>query len=335
MALLFWDSYDNYTDLSTWWTSVLGGVIERAGNARTGPGNLALDTSAGPIAAFGQLLSVIVGTAFWPNASGQDPMPVFEFMDLTSGFGQVLIGLSGDFSIAAWTVNFGANTLLCESAPGVTSPSGYNYIEARLDVGNAGAVTIRVNGVVVASASGVGTIGQENHAYCNGLWMRGANGGGSRHDDTYVLNPAISPNVTFLGPVRIFSEVPIADTTTDQWTPEVVGPHYQMVDSVPPNLADFNYSNTVGAADEYEHPITGIPTAVAVLAVGHKLLAGLDAAGSRSIGSSVNEIVGPESFALSTTPLFEGQPYDFDPVTGVSWLLSDIPMRRIGPVVTA
>jgi hypothetical protein len=164
----------------------------------------------------------------------------------------------------------------------------------------------------------------------------GASGGGnSQHDDVYLLDPTVSPNTTFLGPVRIYAAVPFNDTSVDQWTPASGTPHYPMVDSIPPNFSDYVYSNTVGQVDEYFTAPTGVPPSVAVLAVGHRMMAALDSAGARSIASSVNEITGPVSTALGTSPHVVLQPYDVDPVTGLPWLLANIILRRIGPVVTA
>jgi hypothetical protein len=81
--------------------------------------------------------------------------------------------------------------------------------------------------------------------------------------------------------------------------------------------------------------LVSIPAAVTVKAVQHSLLAVLDSAGSRSIASSVEGIVAPTSFALSTSEIQYSTPYDVDPSTAAPWVLSDVGIRKIGPNVTA
>jgi hypothetical protein len=312
MALIFCDSYDNYTDPLQKWSSNL-------------------------IRAFSYLSTVIVGTAFFPNGLYL-PTRAFKFMDLAGGGYdyQIMIAIGDDLSVGVYRNSPGQDTLIGSSAPNVCLSMGWNYIEAKVTVaaGPTGSVVVRVNGVVVVNLSNVQTQGYNQGLFINGVQLLGVAYSGSFHDDTYICDTT-PPNGDFLGAVRIYAEVPFADTATDQWTPSVAGPHFPLVNTIPPNIAEYVESNTPGQVDEYLHAITGIPPASEVLAVQHSLLASVNTAGTQVIASSLNEITGTVNTAPSVTPNMALQPYDVDPATGAAWVLAEIPTRRIGPVVTA
>jgi hypothetical protein len=341
--LLFCDSFNNYNTPSQKWSQVSGNesIVSTGGiGARTGTQWYSLSDFNGSIINFAARSQFIAGDAFCPyNFGGDGNARCYRWVTAGGNY-SITIVVKSDLSIHVFRQGPGSTDVDIGSTPaGICTQRGWNYIETSIKIDpSAGFVTIRLNGVQVLSLANINTEGGAGLAYATGFQLMGAGGsggGGSQHSDTYLLDSTVSPNTTFLGPVQIYGakQVPFEDSATVQWSPLVPGAHYPMVDSVPPNLSDYVYSNT-GQVDEYLHAITGIPPTVAVLAVQHCLLAEIDAAGSRSIGSSVNEITGSNSAALTTTPHYVLQPYDTDPVTGQAWLLANIPLRRIGPVVT-
>jgi hypothetical protein len=334
VALLFCDSFDHYTVASQKWTAATG--FESIGpggiGPRTGINSLNLSAFYGPTWNFAGRTALVAGTAFVPAGLAAQ-IGVFQFV--TSNNYNIKISLNSDLSVEVYRYNY-ADLGIGRSAAGVCVQNGYNYIEAAVVFDPvAGSVIVRVNGAVVLSLAGINTVQAGGPTPVTGFQLLGIGIGGSQHDDVYLLDPLVAPNTTFLGAVRIYAQMPNADSADIAWAPLVAGAHFPMVDSVPVNLADYVFSNTVGQVDEYLYPIAPIPASSTVLAAQHVLMAGLDVAGSRSIGSSVNEITGPVSTALSTTAHMATQPYDVDPATGLAWVLASIPTRRIGPVVTA
>jgi hypothetical protein len=330
MALIFADSYDHYTNLAQKWSSVGFASIERTGNARTGPGNLIVTGSFGPTKAFTQRNTVILGTAFWPVTGAAH---ICEFHALSFTLYQLQFDCLADQSVGVYRYD-GFNNLIGQSAPNVFSISGYNYVEIEVFFSlTVGTVVVRVNGAVVLSLSGIRTVSSAGHVGCNGIQLMGG-GTFSRHDDTYMCD-TVAPNGSFLGAVQIYAEVPNADAAPLQWTPSVAGDHFPLVNSIPPDVTKYVQSNTVGQIDEYSHPVTGIPPTSFVLAVQHSLDAQLDSAGSHSIASTVNEVAAGAGTPLSVTNVMVVTPFDVDPVTGLPWVLSDIPTRRIGVELTA
>jgi hypothetical protein len=346
MALIFCDSYDNYTNLAQKWSATTGrssitsgGVPPRTGIQCLQLGGFGTD---GPTENFVARTGLVVGFAMWPTAGG---IMTCKFT-APSGLDptQVHFDILPDLSFAAFRAGYPSDVLLAQSVPGLIDPSAWNYLECKviIDAVN-GSVVGRVNGLVVFSAFGINTIGNGNPlapplpSTCSGITLCGNPGGGLYNcyfDDTYMCD-LTPPNGDFLGAVHIYAEVPFADTATDQWTPSVAGPHFPLVNTIPPNIAEYVESNTPGQVDEYLHAITGIPPASEVLAVQHSLLASVNTAGTQVIASSLNEITGPVNTAPSVTPHMALQPYDVDPATGAAWVLAEIPTRRIGPVVTA
>jgi hypothetical protein len=330
MSLIFADSYDHYTDLNQKWSSAGFATIERAGVARTGPGNLRVAGSFGPTKAFVQRNTVILGTAFWPVTAAAH---ICEFHALSFTLYQLLFDSQADLSVGVFR-NDGFNNLIAQSAPNVLVASGYNYVEieafASLTVGT---IVVKVNGAIVLNLSGIRTVSNAGHVGYNGIQLMGG-GTFSRHDDTYVCD-TVAPNGSFLGAVQIYAEVPNADAAPLQWTPSVAGDHFPLVNSIPPDVTKFVQSNTVGQIDEYSHPVTGIPPSVFVLATQHSLDAQLDSAGSHSIASTVDEVAAGAGTPLATANFMVVTPYDVDPVTGLPWVLTDIPTRRIGVELTA
>jgi len=332
--LVFCDSFDYYNAVATKWKGGAGtGTIDLTGAlSRTGVGCCVLSSFNGPTRIHpAHLPRAIFGSAVYPAS-----LPCWALSFATGGLtGNITVGIDTDLSVTYWVYR-GYSAQGGKSAPGVCALNAYNYIEADVVIDSAiGSVTIRVNGFQVFSVSGVDTKGF-GPAYSDCIMLGGAGGiGGTRHDDVYVVDPATPPNNSFLGPVRIYRLLAGSDTTPLQWTPSIAGPHFPLVNSVPPDLTKWVQSFTPGEIDQYLYPNGSIPAPAIVKAVQHTLLSNLDAPGARSIASSVEGIVGPTSFPLSTSPLQYSTPYDVDPSTGLPWLLADTGIRKIGPVVTA
>jgi hypothetical protein len=164
--------------------------------------------------------------------------------------------------------------------------------------------------------------------------MTGPGGGLSANvDDFYICDNSGSRNNGFLGPIRIYAEVPVANGSPLQWTPSA-GQNYAIVAAIPPNTLQNVSSSTVGQTDQYVYHDSDIPVGSLVFGVQHVICAQLGGAGARSIASDVNGNIG-SSNALSSSEHMITAPYDTNPATGNQWSLSDFPGTEFGPTVTA
>jgi hypothetical protein len=228
------------------------------------------------------------------------------------------------------------------SAAGLITTNMYNYIEWSIVISDAaGSINIWLNNVLVLSVSGVRTHspqtdgGNPTPVSCNVYRLLGAGGAGEwRHDDHYVIDPTISPNTSRLGPVRIARLLPSSDSTPLEWTPSAGTDHFDLVNNVPPSSATFVEDATVGHTDQYLYDASQIPANASIFGVQHMLNSALDAAGSGSVGSSVNGVV-TGSLALSTSYVMLREMYNVNPATGVAWTGPDILAIKAGPSVTA
>lgn len=213
----------------------------------------------------------------------------------------------------------------------------FHYIEVHIALGGSEPLTytagIRVDTNVWAS----GLTGNINGVNASGLLCNAAKMNtfsfGSQGTATawYCDIYAVDTNTTdlngnattltgYLGDVSIVPMVPDADVTT-QWTGNEAGPHYALVDEIPPDDdTTYVYSDTVGQIDDYNMtPITGFSGTI----FGAQLLiyAKKDAEGERTIkglvgGTAQNNIAGLEQY-LSDYYLYYVFPLDTD--NGTAW----------------
>jgi len=148
-------------------------------------------------------------------------------------------------------VNRAGTTLPGESGTNVLAAGQWYYIEFRATIGDTGSYEVRVNGVTVASATGIDTR-NGGTGLIDRVQFRGLEYSGSyyvRYDDIYVLN-TLGDNNTFLGS-QIVEAVYPTSTVRGDWTP-TGGTNYGSVDENPTNDdADYVSSNVVGNKDLY------------------------------------------------------------------------------------
>lgn len=242
----------------------------------------------------------------------------------------VALAFMGDGSIAVRN----GSAIIAQSAAGLVQVNTYVYVEFHCVINAAtGSGEVRLNGVQVLTFTNKNTA-SSGTASCSGVQLIGAGGGATYiHDDVYLNDTTGTANVGFMGPVQLYSGVPIADETPLQWAPSTGVTHYTMVDDVPQQIATYVADATVGHADAYEY---SFPQAVGytIPAVQHDLYADLDSGGAGAVGSSVNGAAPATSKALSTSPQFLQGHYDTNPNTGVSWQPGDFATTWFGPRVT-
>jgi hypothetical protein len=221
-----------------------------------------------------------------------------------------------------------------QSAPNLVQTGVYAYFELSVALsGSKVTVEARINGFTVIGPVAIDASGVP---FYNGIYMFGPGGGlNAWVDDLYLCDGSGAYTNTFLGPVRIYTGTPIADSSPLQWTPSSGSPHYSLVNQIPPSAgATYVSSETVGQIDQYLHANGSPPAGGKVLAVQHCLDANIATAGSRALSSCIDGTSHGAS-ALTTTYHIYTQPYDVNPVTGLPWDVADFATLPIGPEVTA
>jgi hypothetical protein len=341
MALLFCDSFDTYTNLSSKWDSTFNGYITVLGHARTGVGCVEIDSGYyGPGKTVKATQDILVAGA-WQHGGPGGVMTVGNAGGASKDTNCcVSVELQSDGSLVANGTgpepNFSVST-----ASGVVRFGVYNHIALRAFIAAApnGRVRIWVNGVLALDAMGLDTRNrwqQPGSLFANAFALNGS--GGSAYttyiDDVYCLDCTVAPNNAFLGPIRIYAAVPNADGVV-QWAPSIGGSNFANVDSIPPNEnTEYNSSATVGQADQYSHPLPGgVPSNSQLFGLQHSQDLEVDT-GARSVTSDIAGALNGSAVALPSGYQIFSWPYDVDPVTGLSWVAADFPLLA-GPAVTA
>jgi len=151
-------------------------------------------------------------------------------------------------------LNRAGTTLPGESVSNVIAPNAWYYVEVRVTIHDTnGSYEVRVNGVTVASGSGLDTR-NGGTGLVDRVQFRSLTSTTSYlvyYDDIYVLNAQGVMNNTFLGSQVVEAIYP-ATTVQAGWTPSSGTNNAALVDENPANDdADYVSSNVVGNKDLY------------------------------------------------------------------------------------
>ncbi len=335
MTMLFMDSFDHYTATLDKWTAQAGSrnpsAIGRFGNGIGSPGtNLGTHLNSVNIAASSE---IVVGFAFYEN-SALFAQPWLQLREV--------VATHLDFRLDATHKPYitRAGTTLVTSSVALTTGTWY-YIEIKATIHDTtGSVELRVDGVTVASATGIDTRNGATGVIDN-LAVAWANSGTSQlsyFDDLYVCDQSGLVNNDFLGDVRVQAILPNGNGNSSV----LVGSdgnstdNYLLVDENPPNTTDYVESSTPGDKDTYAFadvsPTSGTVHAVQVLPYAVKT-----DAGARSI-VSVARLSGTEvdsaAKTLSTTWRYLSDIRETKPGGG-AWSISDVNAAEFGVKVDA
>lgn len=284
------------------------------------------------------LQSMIIGFAFYCSAlpSGSTLNMIATWYDATASGSQVTLCYNSQGQLGFYTGTSNLNsygtslTLVGALSAGGTIVAGsYSYIEALVTVSTSvGVVTAYVNGTQVINNTGLDTQTTTN-AWTNAIYLGSSNttGGGTNQyfDDLYMLDmTGSSPFNTFLGPGRIQTDGPSADSATsglNAWsytTPP--GNDYGCCANIPPNSTEYCYDANVGDRMSFRFPSL---SSSKVIALNTWFNVELDAAGTRTIvpifrNNSVDQ-VGPSPISLASGYTYYNQPSTIDPNTGSPW----------------
>ncbi len=252
----------------------------------------------------------------WRPASAAANSDVFRYYE--TGTDHIRLNYNGDgtFTVSrAGTALSGGTT----ANLGIASNTWYHIELYALINDTTGAFELRVNGVTVASGSGLdtrngGTSGVVSVIRFNG---RGTN---DDYDDLWSDGSAGA----FNGDMRVCSNLPNSDGGASQWTPSTGTAHYACVDDATPGGdTDYVSDATAGRIDTYGYPSVGVGSGATVLGVMVRLIARKDDAGTRTIDQVVRR--GGTNYAtgtaktLSTSYAAAEGIFNTDPSTGSAW----------------
>jgi len=320
------DSFDHLAtaDLTEKWTS-MNGVTIGAAAGRRGSGGL-VGNGADHYAAKGIAASsstIIMGAA----VTNTNPVgTIWRLMMIgESGGTHVQLYFTSDGKVnvgrmagTGWDYG-GTPTLLCESAAGLVTTGVTYYVEWLVLIADApgGSVAVRVNGLEVASATGVDTrnggTGVPTVIYLGSF---------TTFDDLYVSDGAgAAPGNTFLGDCRVDACRPTAAGATTGWTPST-GANWQCVDDATPN-DDTDYTSATAAGVTDTFVVENAPAVGAtIFGVQHCLSAKKTDAGAATLAPVVRQsgvdYVGTD-LSPSTTYATLLQIQATNPGTGAAW----------------
>lgn len=258
-------SFDNTSDQSLIFSGGQYGFLSSVSTlttpGRTGPYCLTQNGGGNPrwsVATFDNQPTWTVGCAFNYSSAVTNQTII-----------QVCDGTVGGPSNAQSTVQFacGLNTLYGvyaaynggtkNSANALWRPGTWNYIEVSGTCSASATVTVRLNGVVVVTATAVNTITTGN-SFAS-LICLSVQGGGLSFDDVYICDGVAAAhgpaNNSFLGDIAVFAAFPNADGTYATWTP-TAGSNFTCVDSRVYSDSTYVSTATAGNIDSYTFPTT-------------------------------------------------------------------------------
>jgi hypothetical protein len=351
MSLLFIDGFDHYAtaDLNKkGWTNTSNspGMIAPTGGRRGGgalSGSMTGDGFEFNVRrSFTSVATVVVGCAF----AAQFGVGVID------GGNQILLLRDTNTTQASLYVTFDgilnvylgddASSLIATSGtPVLTLDGNYDYIEWKYTVDpSAGATEVRVNGVTVASASGVNTRASANssanvlvlghwpylYPYAMTFW----------YDDLYLLNTSGTANNDFLGDCRVVTLRPVADGSYSDFVPSSGTAHYALVDDTTPDTTDYVSSLTPGDKDSYVFSdVTGSGSVFGVQVVNGALK---DDGGIRTMANLVKS----GASEVQSTPVtprtsltYTATVHETDPATSAQWTVAAVNAAEFGVVLVS
>jgi hypothetical protein len=219
------------------------------------------------------------------------------------------------------------------------SPNTWYYIECRVFIhATAGAVELRVNGVVDLLLTGVNTKASSTLAVAEFLQFHTAYGNNFYVDDLYVRTEASSTEVTggFLGDIKVKPYYPNADGTYTAMTCSTGSTHNTLVDENPPNTTDYVSSSTALQKDSYgfqDASETGSIKAVQLSAYCYKMDAGFRGVDVFVRSSSTENFA--TSQPLSTSPRYKMHVWEQDPNTSADWSQTNLNAAEFGVRISA
>jgi hypothetical protein len=346
--LLLFDGFDPYTTLSDLLSGPISGVNNSANlglatssttQFNTGK-SLSIDTSGAPIstayavfAAAGITNTWMIGVSFAASSRHQTGYDIGLMHNLN---GQMFCRFILD-TVTIYCGDPVTGSVLLTSINIGLSTIGWVFVEIQATVDPlVGSMVVRYNGVVVASATGLNT-SMDGTTVVDGVLLgvvdQTGSGFAGLFDDLYISDSSGAlPFSAFLGPARVFTRVPNANGSLNQFTP-LAAPNWQEVADVSlDGDISYNYDINVGDTDLFaSYALPSTVTTVYAMAVSYA--ARRDDAGTRTMTSTVvsNAVAAiGNTVPLSASYRYLIDYYTTDPATGSAWTVAAANMAQFG-----
>src|ERR1700722_10795584 len=234
------------------------------------------------------------------------------------------------------------------TAQGTIGAAAFNFFQVQITFSaSGGQVTLLLNSstIPLTQATGLNTAPSGNNWVNQSRFVITGAGVAGFFQDWYMLDmTGAAPFNTFLGNGRTFLSAPASDSATaglNTWsvtTPQ--GSDFANFAQIPPNSADYNFSQTVGARASCKFP--ALPSTSRVFFFNTWESDELDAAGARTIAvitrnNSIDQ-QGPAITPVNGTFVYHNTISTIDPNTGQPWangLVANTSNMDIGPVVVS
>lgn len=222
MAILFTDGFDNYgtatgTNILTRWTSASApaGVITSTtpynyGQAHYPGGGI---TNATTVSFTGSSTVTIGAAVYVPSFPGGINYPLFGLLSSATWMMGLIVDSDGGIAVSRMSgISTGTTLVAASTNPGTMKTARWYYIEFSVTISDTvGTVRVDVDGRTVINQTGLDT--RNGTPTTVNLLSLGSNAGaGVYFDDLYI-----SDSITPLGPQRIHTLRPNADTAEKDW----------------------------------------------------------------------------------------------------------------------
>jgi hypothetical protein len=206
--------------------------------------------------------------------------------------------------------------------------TGWFFLELVVVIGPTGSVTIRVNGVTVATYSSINT-SNDGSTSMNGVLLGGISSNTATDflfDDLYVATSA-------LGPTRVSTSVPAANGNQIQFLTSTGGANWQQLrESAMDSDASYNFTSTFGLSDQFA--LTALPGSTGTI-FGLKVSMAARRDADNALSMSTLVVSNQAKIYGAITPLsndyqYISSIYALDPSTGVSWTAGSVNAAQIG-----
>jgi hypothetical protein len=229
--------------------------------------------------------------------------------------------IQSDGAIGFYT---GASAVLIGSSEPVLQTGSWSHVEAKIvSHETSGSVEVRVNGITVLAFEDL-NLGSGIAAVVFGNPQAGSGGGSFNWhiDDIVTWDDQGDYNNDFIGPARVATLFPAADTAQADWIPVGETDGYACINNVPPD-GDTTYISAEDAGDISEFELSTLPPETEVIAgVYIPVMGRLEDAGVGQIQVSLvsnSEVSEGPDIPLTTAFTYWGAVHEVDPDTDLPW----------------
>ena len=273
------------------------------------------------------------------NASADlTPGRLLRFHNFGEGVDHVAIIFNGDGSVEAQ--NGDATTLGTVSEPGIWHQGMWNFIECKVLISDTvGTVDLNINGRVIFTITSADTRNGGTNSWCDMLIYDTSNASAYSISNTVMMNSSGSAFNGFLGPRRIYTMFPTANSSVTWTRSSTTSSSWDLIDELD-NDGDTTFVESLSTGDIDMYVFQNLSTtATSIDAIGVNIAArestATAARNMRLRIDSTGNIATGATIALSTSYLIYQSVFEVDPNGGGAWSVSAVDALLAGIEVIA